>query len=86
MAFIEIKKRCDECEKTRSALNELRSEVQQVMLDYNSLYEKVRTNLAKLAKRVREEEREVEEAAAGPVDSLAQFRSALIARKLGRGA
>jgi glutaredoxin len=84
MALIEIQKRCDDCEKTRRALEDLRREVQNVMLDYNNLYEKVRTNLGKLAKRVRESEKEPEGAETAPQDDLAQFRSALVARKLGR--
>lgn len=51
MAFIEIRRRCDDCEATRAALKELTREVDAIRLDYHSLYEKARTTLAKLAKR-----------------------------------
>lgn len=82
MAFIEFHRRCDECEKTRAALTALQSRVDRFELDYQNLYEKVRTNLAKLAKRARLDE----EARSEPeeTDPLAPFRARLIERKLGR--
>mgnify|MGYP000309539100 CR=1 FL=1 len=83
MALLEIKRACQECEKTREALRNLTREVDAIRLDYQSLYEKVRTNLAKLAKRADE----VGARDNGPdPDPLAAARAALVQRKLGRRA
>lgn len=81
MALIEIKRACQECEKTREALRELTREVDAIRLDYQSLYEKVRTNLAKLAKRA--DEVAATDGRADP-DPLVAARAALVERKLGR--
>lgn len=58
MPFLTIQKRCDDCETTRQMLlrvqeevSAYRREVKESLLDYESLYDKVRVNLAKLAKR-----------------------------------
>lgn len=82
MSFIEINRRCDECEKTRAALAELQRRVDNFELDYQNLYEKVRTNLAKLSKRARMADNGETDPQEG--DPLAQFRKQLIERKLGR--
>lgn len=84
MALIEIQRECKECEKTREALKGLSREVEAIRLDYLNLYEKVRTNLAKLAKRT-----DAANAAGGDgddsgTDVLARARASLIERKLGR--
>lgn len=49
-------------------------------LDYENLYQKVRTNLAKMTKMVRESDPEEEQ----PVDVIGDARRALAQRKLGR--
>lgn len=82
MAFIEIKRQCDECEKTRAALTALQSRVDRFELDYQNLYEKVRTNLAKLAKRARLDEEQRSDPEEG--DPMAPYRKMLVERKLGR--
>lgn len=82
MAIIQINRVCKECEKTRSALRDAMREVEQIRLDYHSLYEKVRVNLAKLAKRADSDEQN------GPLkasDPLEQARTLLLQRKLNRG-
>ena len=82
MALIEIQKRCDDCETSRALLREVKADLGQMRLDYESLYDKVRTNLAKLAKRVRVATEEVEEA---PTPTLVEMgRRALASKKLGR--
>ena len=63
----------------RTAVMELRREVQQFALDYEGLYEKVRMNLAKLRKRA-----ESAEQASTEDNPLADARNALLARKLRR--
>ena len=84
MAFIEIQRRCDDCEKTRAALAELRSEVQRSLLDYENLYDKVRTNLGKLAKRARLDSEAPSNGDEG--DPMAKYREALVTRKLSKKA
>lgn len=81
MALIEIKRRCDDCEKTRELLREAMREIESIRLDYLSLYDKVRTNLAKLAKRARDPDPSDGDGAPDPV---AAARAALVQRKLGR--
>lgn len=63
-------------------LRELSREVDAIRLDYNGLYEKVRTNLAKLAKRA-DGENPCTENAEADMDKL---RRLLVERKLRRGA
>lgn len=58
MALIEVKKLCNECEKTRAKLRDLERTVEDIRLDYHGLYEKVRHNLAKLAARDKAEAKE----------------------------
>lgn len=79
MAFIEIQRRCHECEKSRTLLREVRADIEQIRLDYHSLYEKVRTNLAKLAKR------DEPDSPSNGVDAFTEARRMLIQKKLGRG-
>lgn len=82
MAIIEIRRVCKECEKSQALLRETRAEIQQFRLDYQALYEKVRSNLAKLAKRADAD------AESGPTivqDEMAKARSLLLQRKLNRG-
>jgi len=79
MAFIEIKRRCDDCESTRKALAEVHRELDTFRLDYQNLYEKVRINLGKLAKRARDAEKDEPEEEA--TDPLAQYRSMILARR-----
>lgn len=81
MALIQINRRCDDCEKTRALLKEAMREVESIRLDYHSLYEKVRINLSKLAKRA---EREEPESAPNGDDQLARARALLLERKLKR--
>lgn len=83
MAFIEIQRRCQDCEKTRQMLSDLQREVRGALLDYQNLYDKVRTNLGKLAKRQLEFEKTT---APEDGDALQPYRAALVARKLGKGA
>jgi len=78
MALINIRRACQECETTWRKLEEIQRELDNFRLDYQNLYEKVRTNLAKLAKRAERAEEDVEE------DPLARARAALIERKLQR--
>lgn len=81
MALIEIQRRCHDCESTRALLREAKADLAQMRLDYESLYEKVRTNLSKLAKRARVASEESEEA---PTPDLVEIgRRALAQRKLG---
>ena len=81
MALIEISKRCDDCETSRALLRDVKADLGQMRLDYESLYDKVRTNLAKLSKRARVASEEPEEA---PQPSLVEMgRRALALRKLG---
>jgi len=82
MALIEIQRRCHDCESTRALLREAKADLAQMRLDYESLYEKVRTNLSKLAKRARVASDEVEEAPTPTLEELG--RRALASRKLGR--
>ena len=82
MALIEIQRRCHDCESTRALLREAKADLAQMRLDYESLYEKVRTNLSKLAKRARVASEEVEPV---PTPTLVEMgRRALASRKLGR--
>jgi len=81
MALIEIQKRCDDCETSRALLRDVKADLGQMRLDYESLYDKVRTNLAKLSKRARVASEEVEEAP--PPDLVEMGRRALALRKLG---
>ena len=82
MAFIEIQRRCDDCEKTRAELAVLRSEVQRALLDYENLYDKVRTNLGKLAKRAKLDQDESSNGTEG--DPMAKYRAQLVERKLAK--
>lgn len=82
MAIIQINRVCKECEKTREALREAMREVDQIRLDYHNLYEKVRTNLAKLSKRADEKDQNGHDNAQDP---LANARTLLLERKLKRG-
>jgi len=82
MALIEIKRVCKECEKTRAALAEAMREVDQIRLDYHNLYEKVRTNLAKLSKRADQKDENGPDAS---FDPLAHARTLLLQKKLNRG-
>lgn len=82
MAFIHIERRCEECERTREELQSLRRQVQGFELDLNSWYEKIRTNLAKLAKREKSLVAAEDEPTNG--DPLAKYRNALVERKLSR--
>jgi len=59
MPLLTIQRRCDDCETTRSLIRELREDVHQYRreldefkLDFENLYDKVRTNLGKLSKRI----------------------------------
>jgi len=62
-------------------MREVKADLGQMRLDYESLYDKVRTNLAKLSKRARVASEEVEEA---PPPTLVEMgRRALALRKLG---
>ena len=82
MALIEIQKRCDDCETSRALLRDVKADLGQMRLDYENLYDKVRTNLAKLSKRARVADEEVE---APPPPTLVEIgRQALASRKLGR--
>lgn len=63
MAFLTFQARCKDCDRTLSELKALREqvesyrrEVKDSLLDYESLYDKVRVNLAKLARRENAEE------------------------------
>ena len=82
MAFIEIQRRCQDCETTRGLVRELRAEVKQSLLDYESLYDKVRTNLSKLAKRA--ERPQEAQTGNGEGDPMAQYRELLARRVLNR--
>lgn len=79
MALINIRRRCEECETTWRKLDEVQRELDNFRLDYQNLYEKVRTNLAKLSKRAERAEKAEEEG-----DPVAEARRLLIARKLER--
>ncbi len=82
MALIEIQKRCDDCETSRALLRDVKADLGQMRLDYESLYDKVRTNLAKLSKRARVASEELEDT---PQPDLVEIgRRALASRKLGR--
>ena len=82
MAFIEIQKRCQDCETSRSLVREARADLHQMRLDYENLYDKVRTNLAKLAKRVKAATEEEEETPT--LTPMELGRQALASRKLAR--
>lgn len=88
MAFLTITRRCKHCDDTRSELAALRQEVsdyrrevKESLLDYESLYDKVRVNLAKLAKRSEPAPAEPDN---GPVPNLAYAHKLLLERKLRR--
>jgi hypothetical protein len=81
MSLIQIQRRCDDCEKTRALLREVKGEIDQIRLDYHSLYEKVRVNLSKLAKRA---DGKCPDEAPEASDPLAQARTLLLQRKLNR--
>lgn len=58
MTFLTITRRCNDCDETRRLLKALqedveayRREVKDSLLDYENLYDKVRTNLSKIARR-----------------------------------
>jgi DNA repair exonuclease SbcCD ATPase subunit len=70
-----------ERQQYQQEIEDMRRELQNFHLDYNNLYEKVRTNLAKLRKRAETPPEE-----APPADPLAEARNALITRKLKRNA
>lgn len=89
MALIEIKRRCEDCDRTRARMEELigelktlRHDVEVFRLDYQSLYEKVRFNLSKLAKRA--EAPSEPEPQPEVTDPLTEYRNALLARKMAR--
>ena len=82
MSLIEIQRRCDDCETSRALVREVRAELGQMRLDYENLYEKVRTNLTKLARRVSRETSEEEEAPAP--DPMQKARQELVSRKMRR--
>lgn len=84
MALIEIRRRCDECDKTRAALAEVHHEIERIRLDYLSLYEKARTTLTRLAKREERANTAQESTPPGDGDPLAQYRQVLIERRLKR--
>ena len=85
MALFHITRRCDDCEKTREQIEALRREVRNALLDYENLYDKVRTNLGKLAKRQKASEMAQEERSNGDEgDPLARYRRALVERKLSK--
>ena len=58
-------------------VEDLSRKIDNFELDYHNLYEKVRTNLAKLRNRAESASEE-----APPADPLAEARKALLARKL----
>lgn len=79
---------CKECESTRRLLQEytetvaaLERQVDEFRLDYHSLYEKVRRNLARLAQRANSPPDE--EKPNGPTDTMAEYYKLALARKLG---
>lgn len=80
MAFLEIHKRCQDCEKTRELLREAMREVDSIRLDYQSLYEKVRVNLSKLKARSEAQEPCTENAES----DLDKFRKMFLEKRLGR--
>jgi len=71
----------DEIRTIRFELEQLSREMRNQVLDYENLYEKVRSNLAKLSKRARD----ADIAPESEPDVLSKAREALIARKLSRG-
>jgi hypothetical protein len=81
MALIQITRRCNDCESTRELVRELRRDVEAIRLDYHSLYEKVRTNLAKLAKR---EKPCPEDAPESTIDPRARVRAEVYRLKMAR--
>ena len=81
MGLIEISKRCDDCETSRALVREVRADLGQMRLDYESLYDKVRVNLAKLSKRARAADPEPEEVQTPDLVEIG--RRALALRKLG---
>ena len=88
MPLLSVTRRCNQCEDTRELIRELRQEVsdyrrevKESLLDYNSLYDKVRVNLAKLAKRSSDSEKPDN---GETNDPIAQARLMLLQRKLGR--
>lgn len=72
-----------ELERVAQGLAEFEREMAGFRLDYEGLYDKARTTLAKLAKRVKASE-EGEPDAASDGDPLARFRRLLVERKLRR--
>jgi len=81
MPLLTIQKRCNDCEATRSALRALsadveqyRSELERFRLDFENLYDKVRTNLSKLARRT--------EAPESPVTDDLQARRGMTAGQI----
>lgn len=84
MPFLTVQKRCQDCEETRRLLREMRAEVndyrrevRESLLDYEALYDKVRTNLAKLGSRKKAAEKEQENgtAAQSPYEALWAYRN-----------
>lgn len=84
MAFIEIKRRCQDCEKTRAALKDVQRDMADMRLDYQGLYEKVRVNLSKLAKRADNPPPEKQNGPEPVEDPITQARTLLWQRKLQR--
>lgn len=90
MALIEIHRRCTDCETTRAQLRALQDvheatqrKIDNFQLDYTNLYDKVRTNLSKLAKRAEKLEQPPDEPQNG--DDLDRYRRLLVEHKLGKG-
>ena len=84
MAFLEVQRRCQDCEETRRLVREMRAEVndyrrevRESLLDYESLYDKVRTNLAKLGSRKKAAEKVEDENGQphGPYEALWAYRN-----------
>jgi chromosome segregation ATPase len=72
-----LERRDDEVAEVQKNIQEFERSLSNFALDYDNLYEKVRTNLAKLRKRAESAPEE-----ASPADPLADARKALAARKL----
>lgn len=79
MPLFTIQRRCQDCKATRALVRELRediadyrSQVTRSLLDYETLYEKVRTNLSKMAKREKDESKELN---GSPFQGLWEYRN-----------
>lgn len=75
----ELVRRVEALEGLDGRIHELDRSVQEFALDYNNLYEKVRSNLAKLRKRVDREEEQTN----GPTPDVQKWRQALLQKKMG---